>query len=167
MFAHPGKKLMFMGGEFGQDTEWNHDVALPWHLTEQESHAGIQRLVRDLNRLYRDTPALHALDCEADGFEWLVADDSAHSVFAWLRKGKNFNDRCVVVINFTPEVLRDYRVRVPFAGTWREVLNSDAAAYGGSNAGNAGAVSTVVTRDSPELHLVIPPLAAVFLVPEI
>ncbi len=167
MFAHPGKKLMFMGSEFGQDTEWNHDIGLPWHLTEQESHAGIQRLVRDLNKLYRDTPALHALDCEPDGFEWLVADDSAHSVFAWLRKGKNPNDRCVVVVNFTPEVLRDYRVRVPFAGTWREVLNSDAAVYGGSNAGNAGAVSTVVTRDSPELHLVIPPLAAVFLVPEV
>jgi 1,4-alpha-glucan branching enzyme len=167
MFGHPGKKLMFMGGEFGQDTEWNHDVGLPWHLTEQESHAGIQRLVRDLNKLYRDTPALHALDCDAAGFEWLVADDSARSVFAWLRKGKDPNDRCVVVVNFTPEVLRDYRVRVPFAGTWREVLNSDAAVYGGSNAGNAGAVSTVVTRESPELHLVIPPLAAVFLVPEV
>ena len=167
MFGHPGKKLMFMGSEFGQDTEWNHDVSLPWHLTAQESHAGIQKLVRDLNHLYRDTPALHALDCEADGFEWLVADDSAHSVFAWLRKGKNPTDRCVVVVNFTPEVLRDYRVRVPFAGTWREVLNSDAAAYGGSNAGNGGAVSAVVTRDTPELHLVIPPLAAVFFVPEV
>ncbi len=167
MFGHPGKKLMFMGSEFGQDTEWNHDISLPWHLTEQQGHAGIQRLVRDLNKLYRDTPALHALDCDAAGFEWLVADDAAHSVFAWLRKGKNFNERCVVIVNFTPEVLRDYRVRVPFAGTWREVLNSDAAVYGGSNTGNAGAVSTVVTRDSPELHLVLPPLAAVFLVPEV
>ncbi len=167
MFGHPGKKLMFMGGEFGQDTEWNHDISLPWQLTEEQSHAGIQRLVRDLNRLYRDTPALHARDCDAAGFDWLVANDSAHSVFAWLRKGKNPNDRCVVVVNFTPEVLRDYRVRVPFAGTWREVLNSDSASYGGSDVGNAGAVSAVVTRDSPELHLVIPPLAAVFFVPEI
>jgi len=167
MFAHPGKKLMFMGSEFGQDTEWNHDVSLPWHLTEQQSHAGVQRLVRDLNKLYRSIPALHALDCDAAGFEWLTADDASHSTFAWLRKGKNPNDRCVVVVNFTPEVLRNYRVRVPFAGTWREALNSDAAVYGGSNVGNAGAVSTVVTRDSPELHLVVPPLAAVFLVPEV
>jgi 1,4-alpha-glucan branching enzyme len=167
MFGHPGKKLMFMGSEFGQDSEWNHDVSLPWHLTEQQSHAGVQRLVRDLNRLYRSTPALHALDCDAAGFEWLIADDASHSTFAWLRKGKNPNDRCVVVVNFTPEVLNDYRVRVPFAGTWREVLNSDAAVYGGSNVGNGGTVSTVVTRDSPELHLVVPPLAAVFLVPEV
>ncbi len=165
MYGHPGKKLMFMGSEFGQDTEWNHDVSLPWHLTEQDSHAGIQRLVRDLNKLYRDTPALHALDCDAEGFEWLVADDSAHSTFAWLRKGKNPTERCVVVVNFTPEVLHDYRVRVPFAGTWREVLNSDAAVYGGSNVGNGGAVSAVATRDTPELHLVIPPLAVVFFVP--
>ncbi|MCK9916129.1 1,4-alpha-glucan branching protein GlgB [Microbacteriaceae bacterium K1510] len=167
MYGHPGKKLMFMGCEFGQDTEWNHDVSLPWHLLEQPRHAGVQQLIRDLNRLYRNTPALHALDCAADGFEWLVADDANHSTYAWLRKGKNPQERCVVVVNFTPQVLHDYRVRVPFAGTWREVLNSDAAVYGGGNVGNAGAVSTVVTRDSPELHIVVPPLAAVFLVPEI
>ncbi len=166
MFGHPGKKLLFMGSEFGQDTEWNHDVSLPWHLTEQPSHAGLQRLVRDLNRLYRSTPALHELDCDAAGFEWLVANDSDRSTFAWLRKGKNPADRCLVIVNFTPQVLRDYRVRVPFAGHWREVLNSDAAAYGGSNVGNAGGASAVVTRDSPELSLVIPPLAAVFFVPE-
>jgi 1,4-alpha-glucan branching enzyme len=167
MFAHPGKKLMFMGSEFGQDSEWNHDISLPWHLLERPEHAGIQRLIRDLNRLYRTTPALHALDCDAAGFEWLIADDADNSVYAWLRKGRNPTERCVVVVNFTPQVLRDYRVRVPFAGKWREALNSDAAYYGGSNAGNAGAVSTVVTRDSPELHLVVPPLAAIFLVPEI
>jgi len=167
MFGHPGKKLMFMGQEFAQDSEWNHDVGLPWHLTQNERHAGVQRLVRDLNRLYRATPALLALDCEAAGFEWLVADDANHSTFAWLRKGRNPNERCVVVVNFTPQVLRDYRVRVPFGGAWREVLNSDAAIYGGSNVGNAGAVSAVVTRDSPELRLVVPPLAAVFLVPEV
>jgi 1,4-alpha-glucan branching enzyme len=157
---------MFMGSEFGQDSEWNHDISLPWHLTERPNHAGVQRLVRDLNRLYRSTPALHELDCEAAGFEWLVANDSDRSTFAWLRKGKNPTDRCVVVVNFTPQVLRDYRVRVPFAGRWREALNSDAGIYGGSNVGNAGAASAVVTRDSPELNLVIPPLAAVFFVPE-
>ena len=123
--------------------------------------------MRDLNKLYRATPALHALDCDAAGFEWLVADDADHSTYAWLRKGKNPTERCVVVINFTPQALRDYRVRVPFAGNWREVLNSDASAYGGSNVGNGGSIATVVTRDSPELHLVVPPLAAIFLVPEL
>jgi 1,4-alpha-glucan branching enzyme len=167
MFGHPGKKLMFMGSEFAQDTEWNHDIGLPWHLLDQPTHAGIQNLVRDLNRVYRDTPALHALDCAAEGFEWLVADDANNSTFAWLRKGRDAEQRCVVVLNFTPQVLRDYRVRVPFAGRWREVFNSDAAAYGGGNVGNGGAVSTVVTRDSPEIHIVVPPLAAVFLVPEV
>jgi 1,4-alpha-glucan branching enzyme len=166
MFGHPGKKLMFMGSEFAQDTEWNHDIGLPWQLTGQKDHAGVQRLVRDLNTLYRGTPALHALDCDAAGFEWLVTDDANNSIFAWLRKGKRPNDRCVVVVNFTPQVLRDYRVRVPFAGTWREALNSDAAIYGGSNTGNAGAISTVVARDAQELRLVVPPLAALFLVPE-
>jgi len=167
MYGHPGKKLMFMGCEFAQDSEWNHDVGLPWHLTKQERHAGVQRLVRDLNRLYRDTPALHAFDCDAGGFEWLIADDADRSTFAWLRKGRNPTDRCVVVVNFTPEVLRDYRVRVPLAGTWREVLNSDAAIYGGSNVGNAGAVFTFSAHDSPELRLVVPPLAAIYLVPEV
>jgi 1,4-alpha-glucan branching enzyme len=167
MFGHPGKKLLFMGSEFGQDSEWNHDVSLPWHLTEQAEHAGVQRLVRDLNRLYRDTPALHALDCDAAGFEWLVADDAAHSIYAWLRKGTNANERCVVVANFTPKVMRDYRVRVPYSGRWREALNSDAAIYGGGNVGNAGGVSAVVARDSPELHLVVPPLAVVFFVREV
>ena len=167
MYGHPGKKLMFMGCEFGQDTEWNHDIGLPWHLTEQKGHAGVQRLVRDLNKLYRDTPALHALDCDASGFEWLVTDDAARSTFAWLRKGRNPTERCVVVVNFTPQVLRDYRVRVPFAGTWREVLNSDSELYGGGNVGNAGAVYTFPTHDSPELRLVVPPLAAIYLVPEV
>jgi 1,4-alpha-glucan branching enzyme len=167
MFGHPGKKLMFMGCEFAQDSEWNHDASLPWHLTDRAANAGVQRLVRDLNRLYRDTAALHELDCEPAGFEWLVTDDDANSTFAWLRKGRQPDDRCVVVVNFTPQVLRDYRVPVPVAGTWREALNTDAALYGGSNVGNAGSVSAVVTRGTPELRLVVPPLAALFLVPEI
>ena len=167
MYGHPGKKLVFMGSEFGQDSEWNHDISLPWHLLEQPAHAGVLRLVRDLNRLYRALPALHALDCDAAGFEWLVADDSGNSTYAWLRKGREAHERCVVVVNFTAQILRDYRVRVPFAGQWREVLNSDAAIYGGSNVGNAGAVSAVVTRDTPELQIVVPPLAAVFFVPAI
>jgi 1,4-alpha-glucan branching enzyme len=167
MFGHPGKKLMFMGCEFGQDTEWNHDVSLPWHLLGHQPHLGVQNLVRDLNQLYRTTPALHQLDCDGNGFEWLINDDANQSVFAWLRKGRDPNARCVVAVNFTPEVRHNYRIRVPFAGNWREVLNTDAAVYGGSNVGNAGRVTAVVTADSPELHVVLPPLAAVYLVPEV
>ncbi len=167
MFGHPGKKLMFMGCELAQDSEWNHERSLPWHLLESPPHLGVQRLIRDLNRLYRTVPALHELDCDGAGFEWLVTDDANQSVFAWLRKGSDPSARCVVVVNFTPAPRHDYRIRVPYAGTWREVLNTDAAHYGGSNLGNAGAVSTVVTRESPELHIVLPPLAAVYFVPEV
>ena len=109
---------------------------------------------------------MHQLDCDAAGFEWLVTDDANQSVFAWLRKGSDPKSRCVVAVNFTPEVRRGYRIRVPFAGNWREALNTDAAVYGGGNVGNGGRVTAVVTSDSPELHLVIPPLAAIYLVPE-
>jgi 1,4-alpha-glucan branching enzyme len=166
MFGHPGKKLLFMGGEFAQENEWRHDHSLDWHLLEQPLHAGIQALVRDLNRLYRELPALHELDCEAAGFEWLVMHDADRGVFAWLRKGRSTPDRCLVVVNFTPEVHRDYRVKVPFSGAWREVLNTDSAHYGGGDIGNAGTVKTLDGGDVPEVSLVIPPLAAVFLVPE-
>ncbi|MEA2991387.1 MAG: 1,4-alpha-glucan branching enzyme [Alphaproteobacteria bacterium] len=166
MFAHPGKKLMFMGNEFGQQREWNHDRSLDWHLLDQPRHAGIQSLVRDLNRLYRTLPALHQLDCDSAGFEWLVMHDADRSVFAWLRKGRETRDRCLVVVNFTPQVYRDYRIPVPFAGIWREVLNTDAAIYGGSDVGNAGEVRTLDEGAIPEVSLAIPPLAAIFLVPE-
>ncbi len=166
MFAHPGKKLMFMGSEFGQDTEWNHDISLPWHLLEKPEHTGIQRMIRDLNHLYRDTPALHGLDCQPEGFEWLVTDDADNSVFAWLRKGREPGSRAVFIVNFTPQVLHDYRLRVPFAGRWREAFNSDSAVYGGSNVGNAGGVSTIATPDSQEIRIVLPPLAALIFVPE-
>jgi 1,4-alpha-glucan branching enzyme len=165
MFGHPGKKLLFMGNEFGQVAEWNHDGALDWHLLGEGGHGGLQALVRDLNRIYRALPALHERDCEADGFEWLVADDADQSVFAWLRKGSDARSRCLVVVNFSPAVYRSYRIRVPFAGTWREVLNTDAAIYGGGNVGNAGAVDTVDDASGSALDLVVPPLAAIFLVP--
>jgi 1,4-alpha-glucan branching enzyme len=166
MFGHPGKKLLFMGGEFGQEHEWRHDHSLDWHLLERPLHAGIQALIRDLNRLYRGLPALHELDCDADGFEWLVMHDADRSVFAWLRKGRQTHDRCLVVVNFTPHVYRDYRVKVPFFGRWREVLNTDAGTYGGSNVGNGGGVHTLDESTIPEVNLVVPPLAAIFLVPE-
>ena len=128
MFGHPGKKLLFMGCEFATgDGVESRQVSLDWHLLAQPEHAGIQVLVRDLNTLYRDTPALHQLDCEEAGFTWLIADDTEQSVFAWLRNGRDSGSRALVVINFTPEVRRDYRIPVPSAGVWREIFNSDAA----------------------------------------
>jgi 1,4-alpha-glucan branching enzyme len=157
---------LFMGSEFGQEREWRHDYSLDWHLLQQPRHAGIRNLVRDLNRLYRTLPALHALDCDAAGFEWLVMHDADRSVFAWLRKGREAHERCVVVVNFTPEVYRDYRLKVPFSGVWREVLNTDAAIYGGSDIGNGGAVRTLDEGTVPEVNLVIPPLGAIILVPD-
>ncbi len=164
MFGHPGKKLMFMGCEFAQEREWNHDHSLDWHLLEQDRHAGIHSLIRDLNTLYRDTPALHELDCDPAGFEWMITDDAGNNVFAWLRKGNAARSQCLIVVNFSPNVYRDYRVRVPFTGKWREALNSDAAIYGGSNVGNSGEVTA--SGLVPELRLTLPPLAAIFLVPE-
>jgi len=165
MFAHPGKKLLFMGGEFGQEREWNHDRSLDWHLLDQSRHAGLQALIRDLNRVYRELPALHELDCDPAGFEWLVTDDAGRNVFAWLRKANDGRQQCLVIINFSPNVYRDYRIRVPFPGRWREVLNSDSSHYGGSDVGNAGTVQTTEAL-VPELSLSLPPLAAIYLVPE-
>jgi 1,4-alpha-glucan branching enzyme len=165
MYAHPGKKLMFMGCEFGQEREWNHDYSLDWHLLSEKKYAGIQSLIRDLNRLYRALPALHERDCEQSGFDWLIADDVENNVFAWMRKGEAPRNRCLVVINFSPNVYRDYRVRVPFQGKWYEIFNSDSGHYGGTNVGNAGAVSASEGL-VPELSLTIPPLAGIFLVPE-
>jgi 1,4-alpha-glucan branching enzyme len=166
MFGHPGKKLLFMGNEFGQEQEWDHDRSLDWHLLGDPRHGGVRSLVRDLNRLYAALPALHARDCEGSGFEWLVVDDADRSVFAWLRNGRDGRERCVVVVNFTPEVYRDYRIRVPLPGTWREVLNTDSRLYGGTDVGNGGYVHTFDGPYGPELSLVLPPLATIFLVPE-
>jgi 1,4-alpha-glucan branching enzyme len=165
MFGHPGKKLLFMGCEFGQEREWNHDISLDWHLLDQAKHGGIQALIRDLNRLYREQGALHELDCEPSGFEWIITEDAGSNVFAFLRKGREERARCVVVVNFSPNVYRNYRVRVPLAGKWREVFNSDSAHYGGSNVGNVGEVATL-PGPQPALNLTLPPLAAIFLVPE-
>ena len=151
--------------ESAQQREWNHDRSLDWHLLEKPKHAGIHSLIRDLNRLYRDLPALHELDCDQAGFEWVVTEDAPRNVFAWIRKGNGARARCLVVANFSPNVYHNYRVRVPFAGKWREVLNSDSAHYGGSNVGNVGEVQTSEGL-VPELSLSLPPLAAIFLVPE-
>jgi 1,4-alpha-glucan branching enzyme len=165
MFGHPGKKLLFMGNEFAQEREWSHDHSLDWHLLEHPPYAGVKSLIRDLNHLYKTLPALHQLDCDPAGFEWVIANDADRSIFAWMRKGLDTRARCLVVANFTPSIYRDYRIRVPFGGRWREVFNSDSAHYGGSNVGNGGVVETSATL-VPELSLTIPPLAAIFLVLE-
>jgi 1,4-alpha-glucan branching enzyme len=168
MWTHPGKKLLFMGCEFAQRREWSHDRGLDWHLVHEAPHAGVQRLVRDLNRLYRSTPALHALDCDGRGFEWIDASDSVSSTVSYLRKGAAPEDCAVVVCNFTPVVRRGYRVGVPYPGIYVERLNTDAAEYGGSGVGNAGQVTAAPHpwHGRPfSLDLTLPPLAALVLEP--
>ncbi len=154
MWGYPGKKLLFMGQEFAQRREWSEERALDWDLLDAPAHAGIQRLVRDLNRLYRKKPALHARDCEAEGFEWLVVEDAAASVFAWLRKSPGAAP-IAVVSNMTPASHDHYRLPLPHDGTWREVLNSDAEIYGGSGKGNLG----TITAQHGSAQVVLPPLA--------
>jgi 1,4-alpha-glucan branching enzyme len=169
MVGHPGKKLLFMGAEFAQEREWNHDASLDWHLLDDPAHAGIRRLVRDLNTLYRGVPALHARDCEAEGFEWIDADDGENSVLSFLRRGGPGDPSAVVVCNFTPVPRRGYRVGVPAGGFYREALNSDAAAYGGSNIGNGGGIAAeaVPWHGRPfSLALTLPPLGGLILIAE-
>lgn len=167
MWGHPGKKLLFMGQEFAQTSEWDFEAELPWALLERPTHAGMQRLIRDLNRLYREWPALHRLDGEAAGFEWLIADDDQRSVLAWLRRDES-GPPLLVICNFTPVPRPAYRLGVPagFSG-WREVLNTDAARYGGSDMRNAElpveAIAAQAQTQSIALNL--PPLACVFLIP--
>ncbi len=168
MWAHPGKKLLFMGGEFGQEREWNHDAALDWHLLDDPSHRGLQRLTRDLNRLLTATAALHARDTEPAGFRWVVIDDRAQSVFAWLRFGTEADPPVLVVSNFTPVPRHGYRLGVPQAGRWRELLNTDAVAYGGAGLANDPALTATEepSHDLPaSLSLTVPPLATLFLSP--
>ncbi|MGF1639315.1 MAG: 1,4-alpha-glucan branching protein GlgB [Rhodospirillales bacterium] len=168
MWTHPGKKLLFMGCEFAQEREWNHDESLDWHLLEDESHLGVQRLVADLNRLYREVPALHRLDCDAAGFEWIDCTDWEKSIVCYLRKGRDPSEMAVVVCNFTPVVHDGYRVGVAHGGLYAERLNTDAAIYGGSNVGNGGAVmaTEVACHGRPfTLTLTLPPLATLVFVP--
>jgi 1,4-alpha-glucan branching enzyme len=172
MWTQPGKKLLFMGGEFGQRREWDHDRELDWPLLEEagngDRHRGVQALVRELNRLHREQPALHALDCEPRGFEWIDCQDAAQSVIAWLRVGREPADCVLVVGNFTPVVRDAYRLGVPRGGRWDEILNSDAADYGGSGVGNLGAVEaqTLPCHGRPfSVTLRLPPLAVLVLRP--
>lgn len=167
MWTHPGKKLLFMGGEFGQWGEWSHDRSLDWSLLDHGPyHRGVQTLVRDLNRLYRHLPALHALDCNEEGFAWIEASDNEHSVLAFVRFGQDRTRPVLVVCNFTPEVRHGYRLGVPEPGTYVERLNSDAACYGGSDIGNGGHAETQPTawHGRPySLTLTLPPLGMLVL----
>ena len=168
MFTMPGKKLLFMGAELAQEREWSHDRGLDWHLLEQPLHQGMQRLVRDLNGLYRTLPALHAQDCEPEGFEWIDCNDAEHSVISYLRRSAD-GQQALVVCNFTPVARENYRVGVPCGGRWRERLNSDAEAYGGSGVGNGGSVEALREEAHGRpcaLSLTLPPLAILVLTPD-
>ena len=165
MWGHPGKKLLFMGQEFAQASEWNADQGLDWSLLDDGTHGGVQALVRDLNRIYREEPALHELDCRGEGFTWLEANDAERSVLAWLRRGRDGARPIVVICNFTPTPHENYRLGLPAPGRWREILNSDAAIYGGSGMGNLGAIETedIESHDQPySAKVTLPPLAAVW-----
>src|SRR5260370_19703388 len=165
MYAQPGKKLLFMGGEFGQYREWNHDASLDWHLLQLPEHAALQKWVADLNALYRHEAALHELDHDQAGFEWVDCNDAEQGVVSLLRRGRNRQVVMLVVCNFTPIPRRQFRVGVPESLRWQEVLNSDAAVYGGASWGNFGGVES----EPASLHgrpnsvtLTLPPLSTLF-----
>ncbi len=167
MWGHPGKKLLFMGQEFAQGHEWNHDAEIDWACIGNPLHYGVQQLVRDLNRLYRDTPALYALDCDGAGFQWIEANDADNSIYAWVRRGRPGEPEVVVVCNFTPVERSHHRIGFPQAGVWAEALNTDASAYGGGGRGNLGQV----VAEEGESHgqpahadIVLPPLSTLIFI---
>jgi len=166
LFAHPGKKLMFMGSEFGQRSEWNHDTSLDWSHLGDPRHQGLQRWVRDLNLVYRHEPSLHQVDFDGGGFQWIDCHDADNSVISLLRRGRDAGDVTVAVLNFTPVPRPQYVVGVPDPGSYRELLNSDLEVYGGSGVGNGAHVHT----DGPPAHgfnvslrLTVPPLGFLLL----
>jgi 1,4-alpha-glucan branching enzyme len=169
MYAQPGKKLLFMGDEFGQGHEWSHDRSLDWWILQYPVHFGLQSWVRDLNHLYRNHPAMHEIEVDPHGFEWVDCNDAPMSVISLVRKSKSPRDTILVACNFTPVPRKDYRVGVPGGGWWKELLNSDGQEYGGSGMGNGGGAMA----DKQEQHgrpysltLTLPPLSAVFFKPE-
>jgi 1,4-alpha-glucan branching enzyme len=166
MFGHPGKKLLFMGSEIGQWREWNHDASLDWQLLDEPIHAQLRRFVQDLNHTYRKEPSLSELDFDAAGFQWIDCNDNENSVFSLVRRARDASDFLVLVFNFTPVPRRGYRIGVPEAGDYAEILNSDSSVYGGSNVGNSGHVAseTVATHGFEQsLSLTVPPLACLYL----
>jgi 1,4-alpha-glucan branching enzyme len=169
MWAHPGKKLLFMGGEFGQEAEWGYDRSLDWHLLEDGDHAGVQALVRELNRAYRAEAALWESDVSPAGFRWLEPNDADANVLAFARFSEGDERALVCVCNFSPVPQYGYRVGMPHVGRWLEVLNTDSGHYGGSGVGNLGAVEAeaVPWHDQPcSAQVTLPPLGVVWLVPE-
>jgi 1,4-alpha-glucan branching enzyme len=169
MWAHPGKKLLFMGGELAQEQEWSHDRSLDWHLLETVEHAGVQSLVRDLNRVYRDEPALWEVDFEPDGFRWIEPNDAAANTLAFARFSRDGRRVVVCACNFSPVPRMGYRLGLPSGGRWVEALNTDSSFYGGSNVGNLGGVVAEDKgwHDQPwSAEVTLPPLGVVWLVPE-
>jgi 1,4-alpha-glucan branching enzyme len=170
MFGQPGKKLLFMGGEFGQRSEWDHDSSLEWHVLAYSSHHQLQRLVGDLNHLYRTEPALHQLDTKPEGMRWVVGNDSEQSVVAFFRQAEGDGAILLCTYNFTPIPRHNYLIGVPRDGRWAEILNTDADHYGGSGQGNLGGVDAAPIPSHGYLHSVsvtIPPLGGVFLKSEV
>lgn len=168
MYAHPGKKLLFQGCEFGQWGEWNFDQSLDWHLCDWEPHRQLQQFMADLNAVYRRFPALYERDFEPDGFQWIDFHDWEGSIVSFIRRGRNAQDAVLVICNFTPVVRQNYRIGVPFQADWEEVLNSDAGIYGGSNVGNFGGYwsEEIAWQGQPaSLNLTVPPLSVVFFAP--
>ncbi|TCD16734.1 1,4-alpha-glucan branching protein GlgB [Oricola cellulosilytica] len=166
MWGHPGKKLLFMGCEFAQPGEWQQSGEVPWEIAERPAHKGIQRYVRDLNTLYRATPALHVKDCDADGFQWIEANDAENSVYAWIRRGGPQDQPAVVICNFTPVERRDWLCGLPSPGRWREAINSDAEIYGGGNRGNMGGIIARQEESHGQpasARVTLPPLSTIIL----
>ena len=162
MFGHPGKKLIFMGGEFGQWSEWDHEKSLDWNILQNPLNAGIKKWVSDLNNFYKNEPALYEIDFSQDGFEWIIADDGLGSTLCFLRKSKEDSRIIIVACNLTPVVRYNYRIAVPRTGCWRECLNSDSDIYGGSGVGNAGGVDSLSDENGKYINITLPPLGVIY-----
>ena len=165
-FMHPGTKLIFQGGEFGQINEWNHDQSIDWHLSDLPAHQGIQNTVKALNKLYKEEPALHRKQFDYDGFEWIEGNDQANTVISFLRKGETAKQQIIVILNLTPIPRENYRIGVPLPGVWKVIFNSDQGVYGGSDYPISGAVMTEEINwqgKAFSISINLPPLSAVLL----